>query len=74
MSQLVYKEDQANVEELIEQASQGEEVIIESRDGRRYRLVEVEGQRPRPKFGSARGQVRTLDGFDDPIEGLEEYM
>ncbi len=74
MSQVAYKDAQANFEKLIEQASQGEEIIIEAKDGRRFRLVEVEEQKPRPKFGSAKGQIRMLEGFDDPIEGFEEYM
>lgn len=25
-------------------------------------------------FGSLRGKIKMLPGFDDPIEGMEEYM
>lgn len=72
MSQTAYKD--ADLSKLIDQASQGEEVIVEGKDGRRFRLVEVTQEKPRPKFGSAKGQVKMLEGFDDPIEGFEKYV
>ena len=74
MGQVAYKEAQANLEHLIQKASQGEEIIIECEDGRRFRLTEVLEEKPRPTFGSAKGEVRMLEGVDDPIEGFEEFM
>lgn len=38
------------------------------------RLVELKEDKPRPTFGSAKGEVRILDGFDDPLEDFEDYL
>lgn len=74
MSQVAYKEAAADLGKLIDQAAQGEDIIIECEDGRRFRLVELKEAKPRPTFGSAKGEVRILDGFDDPLEDFEDYL
>lgn len=62
--------------ELIEAALRGEDVLITTNgdDGqpavRISRVSQVlNDNRPRPKFGSARGKLTVPDDFDDPLEG-----
>ena len=68
--------DQAKnrLEELIEQASRGEEVIITRGDGASFKLVPTLSGEPRPRFGSAKGQVWMSDDFDAPLDDFEDYM
>ena len=58
---------------LLQEVAKGEEVIIISADGSVIQLVALP-RTPQPVFGSAKGQVVIEEGFDDPIEGFEEYM
>lgn len=63
------------LEELIDAATRGEDVVISSGDGASVRLTPVPdpGLRPR-QFGSMRGMIHMGDDFDDPIPGFEPYM
>ncbi len=61
------------LEELLDQAAQGREVVIISAAGQAFKLMALP-RTPQPIFGSARGLVNIGPDFDDPIEGFEEYM
>lgn len=74
MSQVAYKEAEANLKALMDQAANGEEVIIQGEHGLEVQLVVIKPKRQVPKIGCAKGEIEILDGFDDPIEGFEEYM
>lgn len=74
MSQIAYKDAESNLNELMNRAAQGEEVIIEGDDGLQVKLVVVKPVRAFPKIGSAKGHIKILEGFDDPLEEFEEYM
>ncbi len=74
MSQVAYKDVAHKLDELMNQAEQGQEVIIEREDGQQFKLTVVPKTKRRPLFGCAKGEVEILEGFDDPIEGFEEYM
>lgn len=58
--------------ELMDEAAEGEEVVIARADGTAFRLVPVEIA-PRPRFGSARGLFTMADDFDAPLEDFREY-
>ena len=58
---------------LLNNAAQGQEVVIIGADGSTFKLVALT-RVPKPVFGSARGLVSIGPDFDEPIEGLEEYM
>ena len=73
MSQAIYTGAGTELEEMLKRAEDGEDVIIEREDGQRFRLVLVEASEPKRRFGSARGQVKMLEGFDNPLEEFEEY-
>lgn len=66
-------EAQHRLPELIEEAANGEDVVISRGDGASFRLVLVLAPEPRPVFGSARGLIQVADDFDVPIEGFESY-
>ena len=74
MSQVAYKEAQANLDKLMNQAAEGQEVIITAEDGLQVQLVVIKPARRVPQIGCARGEVEILDGFDDPLDEFEEYM
>lgn len=58
---------------LLYEAMKGQEVVIIGRDGNAFKLVALT-RLPAPLFGSAEGQVSISPDFDEPIEGLEDYM
>jgi antitoxin (DNA-binding transcriptional repressor) of toxin-antitoxin stability system len=66
--------------ELIEAALRGEDVLITTDDGdgqpavRISRVSDIEDDdRPRPRFGSAKGKIWMADDFDEPLEEFEDY-
>ena len=67
--------DQAKTQfnELVEQAARGEEVIITRGDGAAFKLVPVLKDKPRARFGSAKGEVRMSEDFDEPLGDFDEY-
>ena len=76
MAHFARKEAAERLDDLLDEATRGEEVIIEHEDGRHFRLVAERSQRahPSPCFGSARGEVWLAENFDEPLEDLAEYM
>lgn len=60
--------------ELIDEAARGEEVIITRGDGAAFKLVPAPEDEPRPRFGSAKDKVWMSDDFDEPLEDFENYM
>ncbi len=67
---------QIDLAELIEAAKNGDEVVITRDHLPVAKLVAVPGEkpRPRPKFGSAKGEFVMADDFDAPLEDFKEYM
>lgn len=63
------------LEELIDAATRGEDVVVSTGDGASVRLMPVpESVRRARQGGGARGLIVVEDGFDDPIPGFEPYM
>ena len=73
MHQVHLKEAETRLAELIEEAATGEEVVIIRSDGTSFKIVPIGEVKAVPKYGSAKGLVRTSDNFDEPLEGFEEY-
>ena len=67
-------EAEKQLSQLIEEAAEGEDVIIRRSDGRTFHIVPTTEQQPRPTFGSARGKIRIGDDFDAPLEDFADYM
>ena len=65
----------ARLLDLVQRAQGGESVVIVSND-QAVQLVPIappEAARPRPRFGSAAGQVQMAPDFDAPLDDLVEY-
>lgn len=73
MHQVDLKEAETQLAELIEEAANGEEVIITRSDGISFRIMPIKNTAVIPKFGSAKGLVRISEDFDQPLEDFEEY-
>lgn len=67
------KEAEIRFAELIEEAAEGEDVIITRSDGVSFKIVAISQAEPRPKFGSAKGLIEMSDDFDEPLEDFEAY-
>ena len=74
MQQVALKEAEIRLAELIEMASEGEEVIIRKDDGSVFKIIPFPHDKPYPKFGSAKGLIEMADDFDEQMEDFEEYM
>jgi len=78
-----------DLEDLIEAARRGEEVVIatDDMDQDEVRIVvnrpsvrtsssddDADADQPVPTFGSAKGKLTVPDDFDDPLEDFEDYQ
>ncbi|MDF5713333.1 MAG: type II toxin-antitoxin system Phd/YefM family antitoxin [Rhizonema sp. NSF051] len=73
MRQINLQEAETRLAQLIEEAASGEEVIITRNDGSAFKIVPITTNVPRPKFGSAKGKVKIVDDFDEPLPDFEDY-
>jgi antitoxin (DNA-binding transcriptional repressor) of toxin-antitoxin stability system len=59
---------------LLDEAEQGEEVVITRGDGASFKLVPLSKVKPRPTFGSAEGEIWMSEDFDEPLDDFDDYM
>lgn len=68
------------LEQLIDAALQGEEVIITAPNSDGERVVKLVADTPtlrecrQPRFGSAKGRIHMREDFDDPLPEFDEYQ
>jgi prevent-host-death family protein len=79
MSQIDIAEAKAKLQELLEIALNGEEVVITKDSHPVVKLVPVLDQepqkRPRAQFGSAKDVIWVAEDFDEPLtEEFKEYI
>lgn len=74
MHEVKLKEAEVRLAELIDEAAQGEEVVITRGDGTAFKIVPISKTKPYPKFGSAKGLIKMSDDFDEPLEAFKDYM
>ncbi len=74
MHKVNLEEAKKRLDELINQAANGEEVIITRGDGATFQIIPIPTRKPRPVFGSGRGLLKIADDFDEPLEDFEPYM
>lgn len=72
MTQMSVEQAAIRLQELLEQVANGEHVVITRPDGSAFQLIAL-SERPKPKFGSARGLVQIRDDFDEPLDDFSEY-
>lgn len=74
MTRVTIEEAQNRLADLILAAAGGEEVVISGNGQPAVKLVPVPTEKPRPRFGSAKGLIVMADDFDAPLEDFKEYM
>lgn len=74
MLQVTIHEAKTHLSRLIEEALQGEEVIIAKGRNPLVRIMPLSAQKPKRKAGGARGVlVRMAKDFDAPLPDFDEY-
>ena len=74
MQQFKIQDAQSRLEDLVESALEGKEVLIVKEDSKAVQLVPVEPPTRHAQFGSAKGLVKLSDDFDAPLSDFGEYM
>ncbi len=80
MTQVTIPEAQRRLPELLAAAEAGEEVMIQSDNGRTFTLAVHPPALVNPNWpgyphaGSAKGLIEITDNFDEPLDELKEYM
>lgn len=76
MPTVTIEEAQAKLPELILRQAPGVEWEITSNGTTVAKVVTVASETaiPRRVLGAQRGSVQSMEHFDDPIDGIEEYM
>lgn len=72
--QLTLNEAQNQLPQLLQSVSEGKEVIIKNSEGQNFQLILLPTIANKPQFGYAKGLVKILDNFDDPLDDFEDYM
>jgi antitoxin (DNA-binding transcriptional repressor) of toxin-antitoxin stability system len=74
MTKVTLEEAQARLPDLVAAAVRGEEVVIEQDNRLTIRLTPLTTQKPRPRFGSAKGLLTVPDDFDAPLDDFRDYV
>mgnify|MGYP006444288621 FL=1 len=74
MPKISVQDAEQQLRRLIDEADQGEEVVITRGDGASFKLVPLPKQKPRPTFGSAEGEIWMSEDFGAPLDDFEDYM
>ena len=74
MHKISVHDAEKQLRQLIDEADQGEEVVITRGDGASFKLVPLSKQKPSPTFGSAKGDIWMSEGFDALLDDFEDYM
>jgi len=67
-------EAKTHLSRLIQEAMEGEEIVIARGNVPLVRLVLVESARPRRSLGWAKGQVTMAPDFDGPLDDFADYQ
>lgn len=74
MLQINVHDKNFKLDDLIQAAKRGEEVVIVTDEQERFKLVQVMPVHPHPQYGSAEGLFEMADDFDAPLEDFKDYM
>lgn len=66
-------EAKTHLSRLIQEALEGEEIVIARGNEPLVRLVLVESARPKRSLGWAKGQVTMAPDFDEPLDDFADY-
>lgn len=73
MSRVNIHEAKTHLSRLVDEAVRGGEVIIARANKPLVKLVPVEEARPARRLGTAAGEVRMSEDFDEPLPDFDEY-
>ena len=73
MSRIDIDQAKSHLEELIEQVTRGEEVVI-TKSNRPIARLSAIASKGRRQFGSAKGMIWMSEDFDKPLDDFREYM
>lgn len=68
-----YDDTKTKIADLIEAALRGDKVVITKNGQQVVQLIPMKTA-PKPKFGSAKGKIKFVEGYDEPLEDFREYM
>ena len=74
MQQVTIEQAKINLTILIDAVIKGEEVLITQDEKIAVKLVPTLTDKPRPKFGSAKGKIEIPDNFNEPLEDFADYQ
>lgn len=74
MQQVNIEQAKLNLTVLIKAAINGEEIVITQDEKTAVKLVPTSTEKPRPKFGSAKGKIEVPDDFNEPLEDFADYQ
>jgi antitoxin (DNA-binding transcriptional repressor) of toxin-antitoxin stability system len=72
MVTVALKDAKSKLDELIEEAAKGQEVLIEREDGQSFKIV-VSSKR-RGGLGKSKGKIWMADDFKATPEGFEDHL
>ena len=74
MKTLPVKQASHHLDDLVDAAIAGEEIVLTRDDQAAVKLVPVASAGSvRPQFGSARGLIKMADDFDAPLDDFDDY-
>lgn len=73
MLQINVHDKNFKLDDLIQAAKRGEEVVIVTDEQETFRIVQVEKPKKARKAGSAKGLVEISEDFDAPLEDFKDY-
>ena len=74
MLQITVKDAKIKLDDLIQAAKNGEEILIVTDNQETYKIVPVKkSKKPYREFGTAKGLFSMSDDFDAPIDDFDEY-
>ena len=74
MHRVDVEEAKTALDQLVNEALRGEDVVLTQEDRPVARLVALAEVRRRPQFGSASGLVHLSPDFDAPLEDFDDYV
>lgn len=74
MTTVTVEQARSQLDDLLEAARAGEEIVIADDNRPAVKLVPVDSPPPNRKAGSAKGKIIMSDDFDEPLEDFEDYM
>ena len=74
MLQITLNKAQNQLPKFLKAVAEGQQVIIQNNEGQDFQIISLPTHSKNPQSGGAKGIVKMIDKFDDPIEDFENYM